>query len=173
MVQVFKTHNPKWSQTRVVMSDKDFTECTVFKKEFPSASLLISLFHTLRSLKREVSCEKLGLLPGECDHALELLTAIVYSSSPQQYEDKNKDLKVSGVKSVIDCYDTNWHPICHPWVECFKGSNFTVGFSNNNRLESINAKIKSVCTKYTSLTTFFISSLLFWLAFAMNVTTLI
>ena len=65
MVQVFKTHNPKWSQTRVVVSDKDFTEHTVFKKEFPSAFLLICLFHMLRTLKREVSCEKLGLLPGE------------------------------------------------------------------------------------------------------------
>ena len=155
MVQVFKTNNPKWSQTRVVVSDKDFTERTVFKKEFPSASLLICLFHTLRTLKREVSCEKLGLLPGERDHALELLTAIVYSSSPQQYEDNYKDLKVSGLKSVIDYYDTNWHPIRHEWVECFKGANFTVGERTNNRLESINAKIKSVCTKYASLTAFF------------------
>ena len=31
MVQVFKTHNPNWSQTRVVVSDKDFTERAVFK----------------------------------------------------------------------------------------------------------------------------------------------
>ena len=155
MVQVFKTHNPNWSQTRVVVSDKDFTERAVFKKEFPTASLIICLFHTLRTLKREVSCEKLGLLPGERDHALELLTAIAYSSSPQQYEDNYKDLKVSGLKSVIDYYDTNWHPIRHQWVECFKGANFTVGERTNNRLESINAKVKSVCSKYASLTTFF------------------
>ncbi len=155
MVQVFKTHNPNWSLTKVVMSDKDFTERAVFKKEFPSASLLICLFHTLRSLKREVSCEKLGLLPGERDNALELLTAIAYSGSQQEYEDNYNDLKVSGLKSVIDYFDTNWHPICHQWVECFKGANFTVGERTNNRLESINAKIKSVCSKYASLTTFF------------------
>ena len=98
MFQMFKTHNPKWSQTRVVVLDKDFTECAVFKKEFPTDSLFISLFHTLRTLKRKVSREKLGLLPGEHDHALELLTAIVYSSSSQQYEDNYKDLKVSGLK---------------------------------------------------------------------------
>ena len=121
----------------------------------PTASLSICLFHTLRTLKSEVSCKKLGLLPGERDHALELLTAIAYSSSPQLYEDNYKDLKVSGLKSVIDYYDTNWHPIRHQWVECFKGANFTVGEHTNNRLESINAKVKSVCSKYASLTTFF------------------
>ena len=66
-----------------------------------------------------------------------------------------KDLKVSGLKSVIEYYDTNWHLIHHRWMECFKGANFTVGVSINNCLESINAKIKSVCTKYANLTAFF------------------
>ena len=56
---------------------------------------------------------------------------------------------------MLDYYDTNLHPIHHQWVECFKGANFTVGVSTNNCLESINAKIKSVCTKYASLTAFF------------------
>ena len=79
----------------------------------------------------------------------------MYSSSSQQYEDNYKDLKVSGLKSVIDYYDTNWHPIRHEWVECFKGANFSVGEHTNNQLESINAKIKSVCTKYTGLAAFF------------------
>ena len=37
--------------------------------------------------------------------------------------------------------------------ECFKG--YTVGERTNNRLESINAKVKSVCSKYASLSTFF------------------
>ena len=37
--------------------------------------------------------------------------------------------------------------------ECFKG--YTVGERTNNRLESINAKVKSACSKYASLSTFF------------------
>ena len=40
-------------------------------------------------------------------------------------------------------------------MECFKGANFTLGERTNNRLESINAKVKSVCSKYASLSTFF------------------
>ena len=60
----------------MVISDKDFTERTVFSTEFPQASLLICLFHTLQSIRREVTCEKLGLRPGERDNALEILTKL-------------------------------------------------------------------------------------------------
>ena len=56
MAASFKSHNSNWSQTKVIISDKDFTERMVFKKEFPDASLIICLFHTLRTLKREVTC---------------------------------------------------------------------------------------------------------------------
>ena len=155
MIQAFKIHNAHWAETKVIITDKDFTERTVLKKEFPDASLVICFFHTLRSMRREVTCQKLGILPGERDHALELLTTLAYSASPQEYDDNYKDLKVSGLKSVIEYYDANWHPIRQEWVQCFVGINFTLGERTTNRLESINAKVKSVCSKYASLNTFF------------------
>ena len=155
MVSSFKLHNSDWNLTKVVMSDKDFTERTVFLIEFPQASLLICLFHTLRSMRREVTCEKLGLHPGDRDNALEILTKLTYSKSETEYLENYECLLKSGLQSVIDYYNDNWHPIRYQWVECFKGANFTVGERTNNRLESINAKVKSVCSKYASLSTFF------------------
>ena len=101
----------------VVISDKDFTERVVFQREFPDASLNICLFHTMR---REVSCNKLGLLSGDRDHALKLLTRLAYSSSEEKYDDNYKDLKMSGLESVIEYYDINWHPIRHEWVGMFQ-----------------------------------------------------
>ena len=169
MVRAFKAENPSWASTKVVITDKDFTERAVFQKEFPSASLLICLFHTLRSMKPEVTCEKLGLRPGERDHALEMLTQLVYSKSEAEYEQHYQVLLGSGLRSVIDYYSSNWHPIRHQWVECFKGANLTMGEKTNNRLECINSKIKSVCSKYASLTTFFDQFfLLFLLVFEMK-----
>ena len=44
---------------------------------------------------------------------------------------------------------------CHEWVECLKSADFTLGENTNNHLESINAKVKSVCSKYVSLSKFF------------------
>ena len=58
-VEVFKKHNPCWSKTKVVMSDKDFTGRDAFTSCFPGASLNICLYHTLRTFRREVTCDRL------------------------------------------------------------------------------------------------------------------
>lgn len=116
-------------------------------------------------MKQEVTCEKLGLHPGERDNALEILTKLTYSKSVTEYLQNYECLLNSGLQSVIEYCNANWHPICYQWMECFKGANFTAGERTNNRLESINAKVKSVCSKYAlSL----ISFLLCYPVFKMN-----
>lgn len=155
MVHAFKTNNSCWDLTRVVMADKDFAERNVFRKEFPNSTLQICLFHAMRSFNREISCEKLQLRSGERHHALEMITKLVYSKSDKEYNENYKMLLRSGLQSVITYYNTNWHPIRYEWVECYKGVHFTLGESTNNRLESINGKIKSVCSRHVNLQTFF------------------
>ena len=39
MIQVFKAQNSNWTSTNVVITDEDFSERAVFRKEFPCASL--------------------------------------------------------------------------------------------------------------------------------------
>lgn len=46
--------NAHSSEVRAIMTDKDLTERTILKDEFPTAHPLLCLFHTLRSFKREV-----------------------------------------------------------------------------------------------------------------------
>ena len=58
---MFKEHNKAWSNTEVVMTDKDMTERRVVAAAFPQANLHLCLFHTLRSFSREVTQEKLGV----------------------------------------------------------------------------------------------------------------
>ena len=70
MVESFKAVNLSWNRTGVIISDKDFNERAVFKDEFPGVSLHICLFHVLRTFRCEVSCEKLGLRPGERDFSI-------------------------------------------------------------------------------------------------------
>ena len=52
IVKVFQKHNELWTETKFVMSDKDFVEREAFSKCFANASLLICLYHTLRSFRR-------------------------------------------------------------------------------------------------------------------------
>ena len=49
----------------------------------------------------------------------------------------------------------NWNLINDQWLEGLKGQAFSQGETTNNRLESINAKVKNVCTRYATLENFF------------------
>ena len=173
MIRAFKEVNPAWQRIGVVISDKDFTERSVFSEEFPGSTLQLCLLHVLRSFRREITCDKLGLRPGERDYVLELLTKLVYSSSEEEYEKHYAEFLKSSPQSVIQYYDANWHSIRDEWVECYKSLNFTLGEKTNNRLESINGKLKSVCSWFASLSCFFDHFLLFCLFFAMNVITVL
>ena len=51
VLNVFKAKNESWEETKVILSDKDFVEREAFNDCFTNASLLICLYHTLRSFR--------------------------------------------------------------------------------------------------------------------------
>ena len=173
MIRLFKEVNPAWQRVGVIITDKDFTERSVFSEEFSGSTLQLCLFHVLKSFRREITCDKFGLRPGEQDYVLELLTKLVYSSSEEECKNHYAELLKSSPQSVIQYYDANWHSIKDEWVECNKYLSFTVGEKTNNRLESINGKLKSVCSRFANLSCFFDLFLLFCLFFEMNATTVL
>lgn len=61
IMDLFKKHNPRWTSIRVLMSDKDMTERETLAASFPESELLICLFHTFRSFRREVTVAKMGI----------------------------------------------------------------------------------------------------------------
>ena len=83
-VEAFKKHNSDWEKTCVVMSDKDFNERQAFANCFPQASLLICLYHALRSFRREVTMEKMGITADERNRCLEIFTKLIYSRSSEE-----------------------------------------------------------------------------------------
>ena len=154
MVDSFKSHNESWSKTRVVMSDKDLKEREVVKKSFPGVDVLICLFHTLRTFRREITTEKMGITAGQRTTCLEYVQKLAYASSLEEYNKLYEQLKKDCPKKVVEYYDENWHSIKNEWVLGFKAScgsflNFT-----NNRLESINGKLKQVINYHSSLEEF-------------------
>lgn len=62
------------------------------------------------------------------------------------------------ISGVIQYFDQNWHNIKEQWVKCFIVKYHCFGQRTNNRLESLNQKLKTVITKYSALPAF-ISSL--------------
>ena len=154
MIETFKKQNPEWTQIRIVMADKDIGEHQVIKIALPTASVLICLFHTLRTFRREVSCEKLGITSGQRQFLLELFQKMAYTSSEKEYESLYAELQKSAPREVRQYFDDNWHCIKSEWVLHFKAVSGSFLNSTNNRLESLNAKLKQVISRHSSLEDF-------------------
>ncbi|KAG1650346.1 hypothetical protein GQR58_028116 [Nymphon striatum] len=151
----FKKRNSKWTDINVIMSDKDMTERDVLTEKLPGAEILICLFHTLRSFRREVSTEKLGISSGERNMCLEMLGKITHAKSEDGYQNLYDDFLRSAPRSVLDYYNHNWHDIRDQWVEGLKNNKANFMNSTNNGLESTNQKLKSVISRYSGVTVFF------------------
>ena len=114
-VTIFKRFNSRWTDTKVIMSDKDFTERDAFKNCFPEASLNIRLYHTLRSVRREITCEKLGITSAERLRYLELVSKLAYAKSNKEFHTHWAEIKATKLNSVIEYLELNWLPIKHQW----------------------------------------------------------
>lgn len=154
LVQEFKKQNSGWSSIQCVMSDKDMNERNVFREQIPQCKLLICLFHTLRTMRREISCEKLGISPGERSMCLEVLSKMVYARSEEEYSELYGELK-NAPQRVIEYFDDNWHVIRQEWVDGLKNACCNFMNRTNNRVESLNQKLKSVISRYSGVTQFF------------------
>ena len=154
MFDAFKKHNAEWERVRVVMADKDMRERDVIKQSLPNAAVLICLFHTLRSFRREVTCEKMGISSGQRTLCLELIQKLAYASSESEYDALYTQLQSDAPKEVVLYFNTNWHPIRSEWVLGMKFVGGSFLNSTNNRLKSINGKLKQVISKHSSLEEF-------------------
>ncbi|XP_038062975.1 uncharacterized protein LOC119733644 [Patiria miniata] len=155
MMDKFKHHNTKAGAVKVVMADKDLTERKVLMDKLPDATIMICLFHTLRSFRREVSTEKLGISVGERQMSLEVLNKMAYAKSESEYDALYQQLCRDCPRSVVTYFNDNWHNIRSEWVEGFKNMHSNFLNMTNNRLEATNQKLKSVVTRGSNMTVFF------------------
>ena len=154
MVETFKKFYSSWSKVRVVMADKDIQERDVIKQCLPNASIVICLFHTLRTFRREVTCEKLGITSGQRTLCLELLQKMAHAYSESQYDSLYSRFQKDVPKEVLKYFNSNWHCIRKEWVLGMKFVGGSFLNSTNNRLEALNGKLKQVITRNSSLEEF-------------------
>ena len=153
MVDIFKEQNPKWTEIKTVMTDKDFVERDVFSNSFPDAKLRICLFHVLRTFRREVTAEKMGVTKLQRDSLLETLQKIAYSRNVDEYETNKKMLLDKKISAAENYFMNSWDSIKNEWVVGLFESE-SLGNKTNNRVESINQKIKQVIDRNAKFDTF-------------------
>ena len=124
------------------MSNKDMTERTVLAEQFPQCRLRICLFHTLptmRFLQKSLAYHK---EKGVC--------AWKFSDIRKLYDEL-----MNAPQKVVAYFNSNCHSIRHEWVDGLKNASCNFMNCTNNRVESINQKLKSVITRYSGITQFF------------------
>lgn len=80
---------------------------------------------------------------------------MVYAESSGAYGKCYRSLQSMRCPQLQSYFDDNWHNIQEQWVGYLVNQHLNFGDRSNNRLESLNQKIKSVVTKYSNLGRFF------------------
>ena len=150
-IETFKTRNPEVCNTRLVMADKDLNERDVIKEVMPWVKVLICLFHTLKTFRREVTMEKMKITSAMRENCLKLIEKLSYAKSESEYDGFYAQFMSLAPTSVKNYFNSNWHTIREEWVACFKKTTGNFLNATNNRLESINQKLKQVIDKNSSM----------------------
>ena len=116
--------------------------------------MLICMFHTLRTFRREITCETLGITSDQRILALDILQKICYAKSEEEFQSLCNQLERDGPVQVTTYFKANWLPIRKEWVLCLKAQSGSFLNTTNNRLESINGKLKQVISKRSTLEEF-------------------
>ena len=136
--QIYSRSTTRGGLTQLRSWLTDFIERDALKAEFPDASILICLFHALRTFRREITSDKLGITSAERSLVLEIIQKMAFARTAVEYKELHQDLVGANLKSVSDYFNTNWHPIREQWVDGLKNEIITFQNCANNRIESIN-----------------------------------
>ena len=96
----------------------------------------------------------MAICASERQSVLDIFHRMAYSHTAEDYSDLRHQLQETGLDYVVTYFKEDWHPLRAEWAKCFLTEG-TFGKHTNNRLESINQKIKSVCSVYSNLNGFF------------------
>ena len=107
VLQSLQEKNPE----RVFIVDKDFNERAIIKELFPTATVLICLFHSLRSFKREISDKALGLAEGAQVLLKELFQSMCYARSEDEYTKHYERFMNAAPLHVQKYFNKNWHKL--------------------------------------------------------------
>lgn len=154
LLTIFKEENARWNDTKVVMTDKDFIERDSFSRLLSQATLHICLYHVLRSFRREITTEKMNINAAQRVDSLKLLQQLAYSKNREEYDATLTSLSDLNFVKVTDYYMQNWHAIRNEWVDFARNETVNFGNRTNNRIESMNQKIKQVLTSNSNFVDF-------------------
>ena len=117
LVETFMNKNPATRNTRIIMADKDLNERDIIKELLPWAKVLICLFHTLKTFRREITMEKMQVTSEMQvtsvmrENCLKFIEKMSYAKCAAEYDGIYAQFINMAPASVKNYFNTNWHPI--------------------------------------------------------------
>ena len=82
--------------------------------------------------------------------SLEIVQKLAYATSEAEYDTLYTQLQRNAPSEVMKYFNENWHSIKYEWVLGLKSTCGSFLNATNNRLESINGKLKQVISRHSS-----------------------
>ncbi|XP_044596692.1 uncharacterized protein LOC123273352 [Cotesia glomerata] len=151
MLNAFKTTNEEaCKKIKCFMTDKDLLERDVLKTVFPMVPTYICGFHSIKIFERVVKNPEMKLNSEDKIAVMDILRKLVFSSSKEEYDDLYLELNLTATPEFMTYFNNNWHNIREEW-SMYSVLQNSLGNTSNNRLESLNGKMKQVLEKNSPL----------------------
>lgn len=156
ILKTFTEKNVNSKNVRVVIMDKSFAEYNTVKTFFPQADIQICIFHVLQIFRREVTTAKRSITKLQRNQALKILSRMVYVQTEEEYNSLYNELIDMNCQKLTEYFDENWNTIemRTRWAGYFTHKYLNFQNYTNNRIESINQKLKLVVTPYSTFNNF-------------------
>ncbi|XP_057330811.1 uncharacterized protein LOC130671119 [Microplitis mediator] len=153
-INCFKNSNiDAISRIRSFITDKDLTGRNVIAEVIPNVPMYLCMYHTLRTFGRQVLTQSMSFSTENRDSSLKLLDNLVKSKTEKDYNSSYQELYRTAAPQVIEYFNKNWHPIRKEW-SLFSMVNGNLGNTTNNRLKSLNGKIKDCIQRHCTMVDF-------------------
>ena len=159
IIRSFKASNPSWSNVRVIVIDKDFTELQALQLEFPQAAILYCQFHVIKYFFKQLT--ELDVPKENRDESRQLIRVLVHAKNEDEYAKVKQELFDATNDTFKQYFIKNWESCKDKWVTFLRDENVHFANTTNNRLECHNHKLKDVTARSMSISEMFQNVLLF------------
>ncbi|KAL7296022.1 hypothetical protein TKK_0010577 [Trichogramma kaykai] len=149
-IEAMKKHIPATQNTVAFVSDKSAAIRNAITSTMKGVVTYICTFHVLKAFT--VHLKKLKLSEEEYRQMDVALINMTYAAHAEEYDRLYEKFLGIASDETIDYYNANWHNIKEQWVRCFLTKNFHT--FTNNRIESMNQKLKQFFSEPPALTIF-------------------